>query len=142
FRELAEKLNGAGYAVAAVGGKCDFASGDRMTKGLSHAVNLCGSFSLVETAALLERAALLITGDSGILHLAFGVGTGTLSLFGPGNEIKWAPRGRMHQTISGNIDCRPCTKFGDIPACRRNIECMLLIDPAKVFKKAIELLER
>lgn len=142
FRELAERLTEAGYAIAVVGGKCDFDLGNKITEGLNSAVNLCGSFSLVETAALLKRAALLITGDSGILHIAFGVGTGTLSLFGPGNEIKWAPGGDIHLSLSSDLDCRPCTKFGTIPPCSRNIECMLLIDSTKVFKKAIELLER
>jgi lipopolysaccharide heptosyltransferase II len=142
FREVAEKLTDAGYAIATVGGKADGNIGDEITRGLSPAVNLCGSLSLPETTALLNRAALLITGDSGILHIAFAVGTATLSLFGPGNEIKWAPRGDIHQALSSNIDCRPCTKFGNIPPCRRSIECMLLIDSSKVFKKAIKLIER
>lgn len=142
FRELAEKLTHTGYAIAAVGGKADHQLGDEITSGISSAINLCGSLSLPETAALLNRAALLITGDSGIMHIAFGVGTATLSLFGPGNESKWAPRGKIHQALNSNIDCRPCTKFGNIPRCRRNIECMLLIDPTEVLKKAIKLLER
>lgn len=142
FRKVAERLTGEGYTIAAIGGKADSNLGDEITKGLDSAVNLCGSFSLVETAALLKRAVLLITGDSGILHIALGVGTGTLSLFGPGNEIKWAPRGDIHLTLSSDLACRPCTKFGNIPPCSHNTECMLLIDSTKVFKKAIELLER
>ena len=142
FRTVAERLTDAGYAIAAVGGKSDFHLGNEITNGLHSAVNLCGSLSLLETAALLKRAALLITSDSGMMHIAFGIGTGTLSLFGPGNEIKWAPGGDIHLVLSSDLDCRPCTRFGNIPPCRHNIECMLLLEPTKVFKKAIELLER
>lgn len=142
FRELTERLTDAGYIIAAIGSKADRTIGDAVTSGLSNSINLCGYLSLPETAALLDRAALLITGDSGIMHIAFAVGTGTLSLFGPGNENKWAPRGDIHHSLSGKIDCRPCTKFGNIPPCRSNIECMLLIDPTKVLNKAIEILER
>ena len=142
FREVAERLTDAGYAIAAIGGKADSNLGDEITKGLNSTVNLCGSLSLVETAALLKRAVLLITGDSGILHIAFGVGTGTLSLFGPGNEIKWAPKGEIHSILSSAIDCRPCTKFGNIPPCKRELECMSLISATAVFEKAIKLLER
>ena len=142
FHKVAVKLTNAGYTIVAIGGNSDYNIGKEITDGMSDAINLCGSLSLTETAALLSRAALLITGDSGIMHVAFGVGTPTLSLFGPGDENKWAPRGNIHQTLSSNIDCRPCTKFGTIPPCKQKTRCMTDLDPERVFEKAIKLLER
>jgi heptosyltransferase-2 len=63
--------------------------------------------SITKFAALLHEADLLITNDTGPMHIAEFVGTGTLSLFGPTKGYEWAPRGEKHKHIqseSGNIN--------------------------------------
>ncbi|MDD5255704.1 MAG: glycosyltransferase family 9 protein [Candidatus Omnitrophica bacterium] len=68
------------------------------------AVDLCGKTTLVELAAILKRSRLLISGDSGPVHLASAVGTKTLVLFRndiPGKEPKrWGPWGPGHTVIA------------------------------------------
>jgi ADP-heptose:LPS heptosyltransferase len=64
-----------------------------------------------------------------------------LSLFGPGIQKKWAPRGQGHVVINKNLDCSPCTKFGYTPRCKKNAECMKRITVDEVVEKALELLE-
>ena len=142
FRQVAGKMLGSGFGVVVVGGRNDFNVGKSIVEGLKGALNLCGSLDLSETAALLSRASLLITGDSGIMHVASAVGTKTLSLFGPGNEKKWAPMGANHMVIKKGLHCSPCSRFGHTPLCRRGKECMEMIGVEEVFNEAMELLER
>jgi ADP-heptose:LPS heptosyltransferase len=141
FCQIAKALSERGFGVVVVGGRDDRRAGEEITKGLPDAIDSCGQLTLVETAALLKEAALLITGDSGILHIGFGLGIKTLSLFGPGIERKWAPRGSRHLAINKNLACSPCTKFGYTPKCKIDAECMKQITVDEVFDKAIILLE-
>lgn len=63
--------------------------------------------SITKFAALLHEADLLITNDTGPMHIAEFVGTATLSLFGPTKGYEWAPKGEKHRHIqseSGNIN--------------------------------------
>jgi ADP-heptose:LPS heptosyltransferase len=141
FRQVAKELVENCFSVAVVGGRDECKAGVEIAAELHETINLCGKLSLVETAAVLKEAALLVSGDSGILHLGFGLGTKTLSLFGPGIEKKWAPRGQNHVVINKNLDCSPCTKFGYTPKCRRNTECMKQITADEVVAEALTLLK-
>ncbi len=95
-------------------------------------INLCGTLSIIETAELFKRVKLLISTDSGILHLGVLCNIPTISLFGSGIEEKWAPRGIKHIIINKKLACSPCTKFGTTPPCKRGKACMLQISPKDV----------
>jgi len=140
FHRVAMELAGKGYVIVVVGGKEDAVDGAAISEGIPGVTNLCGRLSLPETAAVLKESELLITGDSGIMHIGHGLGVRTLALFGPGIERKWAPKGRNCSIINKHLDCSPCTKFGYTPQCRENGKCMKLISVEDVYEKAIELL--
>jgi len=123
FVKLASKLNQAGFPIIVIGSKEERAMGEEMTCGLD-ALNLAGKTSLVETAALIDKSSLLVSGDSGVLHIAVGLGKPTVSLFGASNIKKWAPRGDRHIVINSNLHCSPCTRFGYTPKCAKNAKCM------------------
>ena len=141
FYELSCKLTKEGYAVVVIGSRDDFSSGEIITNGIPESLNLCGKLSLIESAAVLKEASLLITGDSGIMHLAFGLGSKTVSLFGPGNYGKWAPIGNNHRMVSKDVDCSPCSRFGHTPGCRKGRKCMKLITVDEVFQQAMQLIK-
>ena len=90
----------------------------------------------------MKEAVLLITGDSGIMHIGYGLGIKIVALFGPGREKKWAPRGRNCIVINKNLSCSPCTTFGYTPKCKKNAECMKQITVEEVFAAAMVLLEK
>ena len=141
FHLTAKALVDRGFSVIVVGGAADRRSGKEIINGLRGGLDLCGRLSLVETAAVLKESALLITGDSGIMHIGFGLGIKTLSLFGPGIEKKWAPRGPGHVVINKNLPCSPCTKFGYTPKCKVDAECMKQISVDEVLEKTLKMLE-
>jgi len=141
FHLVARDLEKQGYAVIIIGDSSDREAGSEIAADLQNVIDFCGRLSLVETAAVLKESSLLITGDSGMMHIGFGVGIKTLSLFGPGIEKKWAPRGPAHVVMNKHLPCSPCTKFGYTPRCKINAECMKRISADEVLEKALEMLE-
>lgn len=139
FRSVAELLAAFGIAVVVVGGKEDREQGDMIVAG-GTGFNLAGRTSLAETAAIIDRSALLVSGDSGVLHIAVGLGKPTVSLFGPGRARNWAPRGSIHTVINKGLSCSPCTTFGTTPRCPTNADCMKKIGVDEVFNAVAVLL--
>ena len=87
-------------------------------------LNLVGKTTLVQSAAVLQQADLSISADTGVMHLAYGVGTPTISLFGSGLPLKWAPPGRHHRIVRKELPCSPGIRFGRLPPCPHEIACM------------------
>lgn len=141
YREVADLLAGEGVLVAVVGGKEDAEEGEMVVAGCG-GVNLAGKTSLAETAAVIARSALLISGDSGVLHIAVGLGVPTVSLFGPGIEAKWGPKGEGDVVLNRRLSCSPCTRFGTTPPCPIQARCLSGITPLEVAQAARELLAR
>jgi len=141
FHELAQRLNRRGYPVVVLGGKGDEEAGHGIIDG-KNGLNLAGRTSLAETAAVISRSLLMVSGDSGLLHIAVGLGVRTVSLFGPGIEEKWAPRGGSHIVLNRRLSCSPCTRFGYTPRCRIGARCLADIGVEEVERSVIQFLER
>jgi len=139
FRAVANALIQKGYGIIVVGGAVDQADAQAIAGGFG--LNLAGQTSLTETAAVLARSALLVSGDSGLLHIAVGLGVPTVALFGPGRALKWAPQGKQHTVINKNLPCSPCTTFGTTPPCPYNARCMQEITVGEVVTHCLKQLE-
>lgn len=98
-------------------------------------MNMTQRLSLLETTWLFNRSDLLVSTDSGILHLGVLSNVPTLSLFGSGIAEKWAPRGENHSVIKLDLSCSPCTRFGETPPCPYGKSCMMGIDSKTVIEK-------
>lgn len=132
FRALVQYIAAAGMAAVIIGGKEDKASVDLILSGaVGH--NLAGRTSLAGTAAVIARARLLVSGDSGVLHIAVGLGVPTVSLFGAGIAKKWAPQGEKHLVLNRNLPCSPCTLFGTTPDCTNAVRCLNEIEAEDVY---------
>ncbi|MGA2240714.1 MAG: glycosyltransferase family 9 protein [Verrucomicrobiota bacterium] len=79
--------------------------------------------------ALLKRAVVFISGDTGPLHFAAGLGVPTISLFGPSSPVRWAPAGRQHRVLVGNL----CACDGNEAVCQSPNHCLAVISPAQVL---------
>jgi len=139
FRRVAEVLSAFGVKVVVIGGKEDRLQGEAIVAEIG-GLNLAGRTPLSETAGVIDRSSLLISGDSGVLHIAVGLGKPTVSLFGPGRAKKWAPRGNNHIVINKELPCSPCTTFGTTPACPINAQCMREITVDEVVSAVTRLL--
>ncbi|MDD4894955.1 MAG: glycosyltransferase family 9 protein [Candidatus Omnitrophica bacterium] len=107
FRGLAERLTGQGIRIIVVGGKSELAkSGELFGKMGANLIDLTGKTTLIQLAGILKRCKLLISGDSGPVHLACAVGTKVLAVFRndiPGKAAKrWGPCGKGDIVIEKN----------------------------------------
>jgi lipopolysaccharide heptosyltransferase II len=139
FITLAEKLNKKGLAVVIVGAENEKRIGEKIIAG-RYGLNLAGKTSLIESAAVIRKSQLLVSGDSGVLHIAAGLGIPTVALFGPSNIRKWAPKGEQHIVVSRNQPCSPCSEFGNTPQCPINAKCMADIKVADVLASVDKLI--
>jgi len=140
FRQVVRDLEGRGLRSVIVGGGNDLKLGKEIVHG-SNALNLAGTTSLAGTAAVIALSRLLLSGDSGVLHIGVGLGVPTVSLFGPGIAAKWAPRGPGHMVFDRGLNCSPCTRFGTTPPCPRNVSCLSEIRPEEVTVAILRMAE-
>lgn len=102
--------------------------------GIPAARDYTNRTSLRETCALLQRCRVLITGDSGPMHLAGAVGTPVLALFGPTTrEWGFFPAGPRDRVLELPLSCRPCSLHGK-SRCPRNHACLYGITPEQVMR--------
>lgn len=103
--ELGERLSAQGLAWFVVG------QGEPLLPGDPR--DFSNRTSLRELAALLAESSLLVTGDSGPMHLASAAGTPVLGLFGP-TTAEWGfyPSGPQDRVMELPLDCRPCSLHG------------------------------
>lgn len=80
------------------------------TRMQAKAVNLAGETTLPELAYLYQKALLLVTTDSGPMHLAAAVGTPVVALFGPTDPQRTGPYGDGHVIIRIDLPCSPCLR--------------------------------
>jgi lipopolysaccharide heptosyltransferase I len=100
-------------------------------------VNLCSRTTLRELAALLDIADVMLTCDSGPMHIAAAQGTQVCAVLGPTDPRRTGPYGQLTNVVTGECELMPCLK-------RRcpglGIKCMRELDPARVAEKALGLL--
>ncbi len=101
----------------------------------TEALNLGGRTTLRELACLYEQAALVITTDSGPMHLAAAMGTPVVALFGPTDPGRTGPYGAGHRVIRRGLECMPCFR----KRCETG-DCMREITMEEVLKATKELL--
>jgi 3-deoxy-D-manno-octulosonic-acid transferase/heptosyltransferase-1 len=86
------------------------------------AVNIAGETNLKELAYLYSKCDLLITTDSGPMHIAAAMGCPTVALFGPTAPWRTGPYGKGHIVIRDDTECSPCfKKTCDHMTCMKNI---------------------
>ena len=107
FRELADRLQTQFDGVILLGSTEDVDSCQQVADGMRlPCLNLAGKTGLLQTAALLQQAALFVGNDSGLGHVAAACNTATLTVFGPGDPARyhpWHPQARWLQSDSGEI---------------------------------------
>ncbi len=102
---------------------------DKLKKSVPHAPILPVITDLALFLAVLKRAKGFISGDTGPLHFAAGLGVPTISLFGPSSATRWAPVGERHRVLTGTA----CSCDGNVSVCQSDKHCLAAISPEQVF---------
>lgn len=104
---VARELHAKGHKLALVGGKEEVMHVEPMMAFGVPFLNLIGSCTLRETMGVIASAKLLISSDTGLVHLATALGSSAVTVFGPSNPIRWgyqSPRNRILKDPSGLMD--------------------------------------
>jgi hypothetical protein len=137
FATVARELASHGHRVVVTGTADEQALAEEVadTAGLPGTAVLAGRTSLIDLAALVAHARLLISGDTGIGHLATAYGTASVLLFGPVSPAQWGPpadrpwhRALWHASVS-------------LPdqSTQRSHPALMAVDPAQVLAAADEV---
>jgi heptosyltransferase-1 len=140
FAAVADRIQSLGLGpVAFIGGPEDQAVVAAVRAAMkTSAVDLAGATSLALLPALLASASLLVTNDSGPMHVAAAVGTRVVALFGPTSPLRTGPYGDGHRVLANHIPCSPCFSR----RCRNEmeLECLRGLSPETVAEAAVRQL--
>jgi len=104
-RWLAER----GLAVALPwGDEAERHRAEEIAAGIGATATVPPRGTLAELATLLASCRLAVGGDTGPTHIAWAVGTPTVSLYGPNPSARNGPRGEAHRRLQAEVDCSPC----------------------------------
>ena len=106
-----------------------------ISKMNSRAANLAGETTLKMLAALYSEADMVISTDTGPMHLAAAVETPVVALFGPTAPWRTGPYGSGHQIVRAELECAPCFKR----QCETT-DCMHQISVAQVLEAVKEII--
>jgi heptosyltransferase-2 len=99
-------------------------------------LNLIGRTSVRELMAVLARCRLMVTNDSGPMHIAAAFGVPTVAIFGPTDHTTTSPLGDRCRIVRNAVDCAPCL----LRECPVDHRCMELVTTDAVLNAAYELL--
>lgn len=136
FAELIQAINRFA-AFYLIGTKAEAAKLAAINAAAGNLATICaGTLTLGELAAFLAEAALLVSVDTGPMHIASAVGTPIVAIFGPTDNRVWGPRGAADIILCEQAECSPC--WGKAPCSDH--KCMTGLKPEKVIAAALKLL--
>ena len=103
-----------------------------------HCVNRIGKTTLDELVAYLGECALLLTNDTGTMHLATLLGVPVVAIFGSTEPCLTGPLGTGHRIIRHQVECSPCF----LRECPIDFRCMKAVGVEEVVKAVSSLLEK
>lgn len=142
WKKLARDLADRGLHVVVVGGPADVATGTELVAALGrHGANAAGRLDLQASGALLRRARVVVTGDSGPMHMATAVHTPVVALFGPTVEqFGFFPYKARASVLERGLTCRPCSSKGGPRCPLEHHRCLTDILPEEVMARTLEWL--
>ena len=141
YAELAKRFLESDYEVCLVGSAADSRDCELVAQADDRIQNLCGKTSLLELMEIFQESQLLISNDSGAMHVAAATSLPTVSIFGPTvpefGYRPWQNRVRIVQEI---LSCRPCSPHGTKSCPIGTHACMNNLSSEKVFQSAMQLI--
>lgn len=146
------------FPMILIGGPEDKPEGDAIAQHDPVKIyNACGKFNLNESARLVEKARVVVSNDTGLMHIAAAFQKPVISVWGNtspemgmfpyygGNDLKGAPSGLSYIMENNYLSCHPCSKLGYGKCPKRHFKCMKeldmeeLADTVKKYWKATQL---
>jgi heptosyltransferase-1 len=131
-----------GAEVIFTGTESDKAAIDKILSAMrTRALNLAGRTSLKELACLYQKCAVVISTDTGPMHVATAMGSPVVvALFGPTSPSRTGPYGVKHRVIRAGLECSPCLrKRCDHMSCMKKITVDMVFSTVKEVLKDVAI---
>ncbi len=136
-RSLSQRLPNARFAV--LGDNGDQPLGETIQRAApERCLNLCGATSLSEMIEWVRRCHLMITNDTGPMHVAAALGKPLVALFGPTEPARTGPYGQLNSVLRLDLPCAPCLSANCHFA--QPEECLRALAPQKVLEQVLAIL--
>ena len=139
FAELARKLQDAGHALCVVGDASDRALAEVICAQAANCIDLTAKLTLLESAAILGSARLVVTNDSGMMHVSEAMGTPVVAIFGSTvRELGFYPILPGSQVVENSaVRCRPCSHIGKSKCPKGHFLCMSSLEVEWVLQAVL-----
>jgi heptosyltransferase-2 len=140
FADLGKKLHDQGYQVWLVGSAKDATAGAdaaRLSDGAC--LDLCGKTSLDEAVDLLASASVIVSNDSGLMHVAAALGKPLIALYGSSSPGFTPPLSQAAHIVSLHLPCSPCFKR-ECPL--GHLDCLMKLAPQQVLDEITVALKK
>lgn len=136
FVQLAQKLltEFPEFHLAILGTESDFTLGDRIAQlNRERCCNLAGQTSLPEMIEWIRFCELIVTNDTGPMHVAAALRKPVVAIFGPTNPHRTGPYGQINETLRIPLPCSPCLKNFCVNPI--SLQCLWELRPEAVFER-------
>jgi heptosyltransferase-1 len=134
FAGVARTFLNDGFAVALAGTKRDQQRCRQIAAAAPGVCDLSGKTTPAELAALIRRAEVAVTNDSGSMHLAASLRKPTVSVFGPTNPVHIGPYQRPESVVRMDLPCSPCN-YRRLSQCPFDHACMKQVTSEMVVER-------
>jgi ADP-heptose:LPS heptosyltransferase len=132
------------FIVLVCGSKAEWEHAESVRLGVERCpypvFNIAGALSFSAYCEVLRKLSVLVTNDSGPMHVARAFEVPTVSLWGPTHPANYSPPGRNHLRLYRPIYCSPCTHATDVPPCGGDNQCLKRLEPGRVLRAVCSLL--
>lgn len=137
LEKYAEFLNSIdeSWKIIIAGTKQEYTQAVTLASSLkANSYNLCGEFDVAQLAALIYEGDIIVTNDSGPMHLAAALGKMQIAIFGATHpKLGFAPQNDNAIVLSANIRCQPCSLHGGEKCPKKHFACMNKLEPQKLL---------
>ena len=141
FADVARNFLQKGNAVALIGSERERAVCDEVAQLAPGAINLAGETTLDELAALIRRATVCVSNDSGPMHLAVALDRPVVSVFGPTDPVWAGPYRRDGAVLRADLPCSPCY-LRQLSRCMHGHACMHDVSASAVIERVEGILAK
>ncbi|MCK5850841.1 MAG: glycosyltransferase family 9 protein [Kiritimatiellae bacterium] len=140
YIETGKRLKADGVSsIFLLGGPDDVAVCSEIERAIGDGVvNMAGKSTLVEAGSILQQMNLVISNDSGLMHMSVALGIPTIVIHGATDPMRTGPYGAGNSVLKTNLPCQPCLSR----VCTQGaIPCLSGVSPEEVVKTAHKLMQ-
>lgn len=143
-QKLKEILDNAGLPIVLLGGTEDKIKGEEIVNSISGEIyDLCGELNLQQSASVVAQSKVLLTSDTGLMHIAACYDVPIVSVWG--NTVPelgmypYRPASKESYTIHEvkELSCRPCSKIGFESCPKKHFNCMMMQNSAAIREELL-----